>query len=291
MDYLTTADVAAYLRIKERTVYDLVARRAIPCSRATGKLLFPRRAIDRWVDSNLDALDGRVLSPPPIVGGSSDPLLEWALRESGSGLATLFEGSTRGLKRFGGAEAVAVGLHLKDGAGDGYNRDAVCTLTGVHDLVLIEWAERDQGLVVARGNPLGLGGVSDLAERRPRIVLRQEGAGAQVLLDALLSAAGIGPEALNVCGHWALTDMDVGAAIADGVVDCGVAIGAVARRFGLDFVPLHRERFDLACRRRDYFEPPLQTLFAFTRTAAFAQKAAQLGHYGTERTGAVRFNA
>ncbi len=291
MEYLTTAEVAAYLRIKERTVYDLVSRRAIPCSRATGKLLFPRRAIDRWVDSNLDVLDGRVRSPPPIVGGSSDPLLEWALRESGSGLATLFEGSTRGLKRFGAAEALAVGLHLKDGEGEGYNGDAVRSLTGVHDLVLIEWAERDQGLVVARGNPLELTGLRDLAERRPRIVLRQEGAGAQVLLDALLSAAGIGPAALQFCDHPALTDMDVGSAVADGVADCGLAIGAVARRFGLDFVPLHRERFDLACRRRDYFEPPLQKLFAFARTGAFAQKAAQLGHYGIAGTGAVRFNA
>ena len=80
-------------------------------------------------------------------------------------------------------------------------------------------------------------------------------------------------------------------AVADGGADCGLAIGAVARRFGLDFVPLHRERFDLALSRRVYFEPALQTLFAFTRTPAFAEKASQFGHYGLERTGTVRFNA
>src|SRR5687768_10655120 len=112
MDYLTTQEVAAYLRLKERTVYDLVARRAIPCSRVTGKLIFPRRLIDRWLDANIQFVHGAVLTPPPIVARSSDPLLEWALRESGSGLATLFEGSTNGLKRLTGAQAAAVGLHL-----------------------------------------------------------------------------------------------------------------------------------------------------------------------------------
>ena len=111
-EYLTTAEVCDYLRLKERTIYELVARRAIPCSRATGKLLFPRRLIDRWVESHVEMQDARLAAPPPIVAGSSDPLLEWALRESGSGLATLFEGSGAGLKRLAAGEALAAGLHL-----------------------------------------------------------------------------------------------------------------------------------------------------------------------------------
>jgi molybdate-binding protein len=218
-------------------------------------------------------------------------LLEWALRESGSSLATLFEGSAGGLRRLAAAQATAVGLHLKDAAGDGYNVEAVRALAGVHDLVLIEWAEREQGLVVARGNPLGLEAIADLARTRARLVPRQAGAGGQVLLDQLLAAAGVAPAALLVCDRPALTDADVAAAVADGEADCGLAIGAVARRFGLAFVPLARERFDLACRRRDLLEPPLQRLFAFARTTAFAEKARQLGHYEVERTGTVRFNA
>lgn len=291
MDYLTTSEVAAYLRLKERTVYDLVARKAIPCSRVTGKLIFPRRLVDRWLDANVHLVDGAVLVPPPIVGGSSDPLLEWALRELGCGLATLFEGSTGGLKRFADAQAIAVGLHLIDSDGEGYNREAVQALTGVHDLVLIEWAERDQGLVVAKGNPLNLQSVSDLVERQPRIVARQLGSGGHLLFERLLAGAGLECGALRNCEHPALTETDVASAVADGEADCGLAIGAVARRFGLDFVPLHRERFDIACRRRDYFGAPLQTLFAFARTAAFAAKAGQLGHYAIQGTGNVQFNA
>lgn len=290
-EYLTTSEVAAYLRLKERTIYDLVSRKAIPCSRVTGKLIFPRRLIDRWLDTNMEFIGRTVVIPPPIFGGSSDPLLEWALRESGCGLAMLFEGSTAGLNRFSEAKSLAVGLHLKNLGGDEYNLEAIGTLAGVHDVVLIEWAERDQGLVIARGNPLGLRGLRDVIDSKARFVVRQEGAGGHLLLDFLLDRAQIDRSGLIFCKRPALTETDVASAVADGEADCGLAVGAVARRFGLDFVPLHRERFDIACRRRDYFEPPLQRLFAFARTPAFAEKAKQLGHYGLERTGTVRFNA
>jgi excisionase family DNA binding protein len=289
-EYLTTAEVCDYLRLKERTVYELVARRAIPCSRATGKLLFPRRLIDRWVESRVEMQDARLAAPPPIVAGSSDPLLEWALRESGSGLATLFEGSRAGLQRFAEGEAIAAALHIV-GSDDGYNVEAVRALAGVSDIVLLQWAWRDQGLVVQRGNPLGLVTVEDLAAKGPRIVMRQPGAGADTLLRSLLEATGIEPAGLNVASNVALTETDIAVAVADGAADCGMAVGAVARRFGLGFVPLRRERFDLALSRRSYFEPPLQRLFAFARTEAFRQRADALGHYDASGLGAVELNA
>jgi excisionase family DNA binding protein len=289
-EYLTTAEVCVYLRLKERTVYELVARRAIPCSRATGKLLFPRRLIDRWVESRVEMQGARFASPPRIVAGSSDPLLEWALRESGSGLATLFEGSRAGLQRFAGGEAIAAALHIV-GSDGGYNVEAVRALAGVSGIVLLQWAWRDQGLVIQRGNPLGLAGVDDLRAKRPRIVMRQPGAGADTLLRSLLEAAGIEPAGLNVAPNVALTETDVAVAVADGAGDCGMAVGAVARRFGLGFVPLRRERFDLALRRRSYFEPPLQQLFAFARTEAFRQRADAFGHYDASGLGTVELNA
>ena len=290
-DYMTTAEVCAYLRLKERTIYDLVARKAIPCSRATGKLLFPRRLVDRWVEANLDMQDARLLAPPPIVAGSSDPLLDWALRESGSGLATLAEGSEPGLRRFADGAALAAGLHIYGGAQSGYNVAAVRAIGTVVDLVLIGWAERDQGLIVARGNPLGLAGLDDVAKKRARLIRRQPGAGAQILFDDLARQAGLAGADFTLAAGTALTETDVAAAIADGAADCGLAIGAVARHYGLDFVKLHKERFDIACRRRSYFEPPLQKLFAFARSEAFRAKAAALGFYDLAVAGQVQYNA
>ena len=85
-ELLTTDEAAAYLRLSERKLYELVANRAVPCSKATGRWLFPKAALDQWVMDGLQAARGP--RAPAIVGGSHDPLLEWALRESGSGLAT-----------------------------------------------------------------------------------------------------------------------------------------------------------------------------------------------------------
>ena len=289
-EYLTTAEVCDYLRLKERTVYDLVARRAIPCSRATGKLLFPRRLIDRWVETHVEMRSGSIFAPPPIVAGSSDPLLDWALRESGSGLATLFEGSRAGLRRLAAGEAVAVGLHLR-GADGTYNVEAVRVLAGVSDLVLLRWAFRDQGLVVGRGNPLGISGLTDVVEKSARMIMRQPGSGADTLLEELLARTGLSRDAFAKSVRIALTETDVAAAVADGEADCGLAIGAAARRFGLEFVPLERERFDLALRRRSFFEPPLQKLFAFGRTERFRAQAQALGFYDADGAGAVELNA
>src|SRR5882762_10115100 len=99
-DLLTTEETAAYLRLSERKLYDLVANGAVPCTKVTGKWLFPKAALDRWLAAGLIAPAGLMHAPaPPIVGGSHDPLLEWVLRESGCQLASLPEGSEAGLRR------------------------------------------------------------------------------------------------------------------------------------------------------------------------------------------------
>ncbi|MDH3791906.1 MAG: helix-turn-helix domain-containing protein, partial [Rhodospirillales bacterium] len=92
-DFMTTKEVADYLRIKERRVYELVRRRAIPCTRVTGKWLFPRTLIDVWLAESAAGQGSTRIQAPPVVAGSHDPLLDWAARESGCGLALLPGGS------------------------------------------------------------------------------------------------------------------------------------------------------------------------------------------------------
>ncbi|MFC6491220.1 helix-turn-helix domain-containing protein, partial [Nitratireductor sp. GCM10026969] len=113
MDFLTTSEAAEYLRLGERKLYELVADNAIPCSKVTGKWLFPRHELDRWVLSGLTRPEGMVpAAPPPIVGGSQDDLLEWALRQSGSGLASLTEGTESGVGRLMRGEVAAAAIHF-----------------------------------------------------------------------------------------------------------------------------------------------------------------------------------
>ena len=109
-DLLTTDEAATYLRMSERKLYELVAHGAVPCSKVTGRWLFPKAALDRWVAAGLAIPAARHQPAPPIGGGSHDPLLEWALRESGSGLASLPEGSEAGLGRLTRGEVMAAAL-------------------------------------------------------------------------------------------------------------------------------------------------------------------------------------
>lgn len=290
-DFLTTEEVARYLRLKERTVYELVRTRRIPCSRVTGKLLFPRRLIDLWVASGLDYAGNELAAAPAVIAGGDDPLLEWALRASGSGLGLLSGRSEEGLMRLAGGQAVAAGLHMLDPEGGDYNLGAVRALQGLADLVLIAWARREQGFAVAPGNPRGIAGPSDLARPGMRLARREEGDPAQGLLHHLVAGARLRVDSLTVIAPPALTDRDVAEAVAAGEADAGITLRATARRARLGFVPLCWERFDLALRRRDYFEPPLQRLLQVTRSEAFARQAAALGGYDTTATGAVRYNA
>src|SRR5947208_16889232 len=110
-ELLTTDEAAEYLRLSERKLYELVAERAVPCSKVTGRWLFPRAALDRWVTSGLIA-GATLAAAPPIVGGSHDPLLERALRESGCALASLPEGSEEGLRRLTQREVMIAAIHL-----------------------------------------------------------------------------------------------------------------------------------------------------------------------------------
>jgi excisionase family DNA binding protein len=289
-EFLTTKEVAALLRIKERKVYELVAAHAIPVSRVTGKLLFPRAMIEAWVWQQAECQGGieGLHRRPPVLAGSHDPLLEWALRQSGSELAAFFDGSLDGLGRLAAGQAIAAGLHVYEPETEDWNRGHIArAMTGM-PVVLIEWAGRVQGLVVPPGNPHGIAGLGELAGRT--LIPRQERSGSHLLLEHLMRKEGLERTRLELLAPPARSEADVALAVAEGKADAGFAVETVARQFRLGFVPLFRERFDLAVWRRDYFEPPLQKLLGFARTAAFAQRSAELGGYDIAGLGRVHYN-
>ena len=123
-EFYTTHELAALLRVKERKVYDLVAKETLPFRRVTGKLLFPRDEIAQWLQATASpatrgARRGRrrrsEAQRPLVAAGGHDPLLEWALRESRSGIAGFFDGALDGLQRAQAGDCVAAGLHIPEG--------------------------------------------------------------------------------------------------------------------------------------------------------------------------------
>src|SRR5450631_1764489 len=274
MQLFTTAEAASYLRLKERKIYEMVAEGTVPCTKVTGRWLFPKADIDHWLASSVTRPEGMTRpEPAPIIGGSHDPLLEWALRESGSGLATLAVGSEAGFNRFTAGETIA----------------AVSSRSDLQNAVMIAFCRREQGLLLAPGNPLKIRAIEDVIAKRARIAMRPKGAGAQLLLLSLLHRAKAAPDALVSVSPVCPTGPDIAQAIRAGRADAGIATRSVANSAGLDFVPLVWEPFDLLMRQRDYFHPPLQALIRFLQSDELAARAQEMGGFDLVAAGTVRF--
>jgi putative molybdopterin biosynthesis protein len=291
LELLTTAEAADYIRIRERKLYELIAERQVPCTKVTGKWLFPRADLDRWLLAGMARPHGVVpAEPSPIVGGSHDPLLQWALGESRAGLAILPEGSEAGYRRFLRGEIVAAAIHFHDV--DDPERDAnvevVSREATLYDAVLIGFAAREQGMLVAAGNPLGISSLLDALSKKARLIVRPAGAGAQQLLEAQLKRDGLQVSDCLIAAE-APTGPDIAQAIRAGYGDYGIATRAVALATGLDFIPLTTERFDLLMRQRDAFRAPLQKLLNLLRSSLFAERARDLGGLNVSGAGSVRW--
>ncbi|UUX52018.1 helix-turn-helix transcriptional regulator [Nisaea acidiphila] len=289
--FLTVRELADLLRVKERKVYQLAADGEVPCRRVTGKLLFPRDEIEAWIGGGDDSAGVPEVSGmrPAIVAGSHDPLLDWAIRESGAALPTLFDGSLDGLHRFQRREVSVAAIHIPEAAGVRWNLDAVDALGPRRDAVLISWARRSRGLIVAAGNPLGIATVTDLEGRR--VIPRQDMAGSQILLRQLLDESGLGEADIRRIDPPARTESEVAEAVHAGRADCGLGLAAAAGQSDLGFVPLVEEEFDLLVCRKFYFERPFQSLLDFARSALFRVRAEELGGYDISGLGRIRDNA
>ncbi len=278
-EFLTVREVAALLRLKERKIYDLAATGALPCSKATGKLLFPAADLRAWIDGARTG--GAAVRRPDIVLGSHDPLLDWALRRR-CGLASYFDGSHDGLARFSADEGIMTGLHIHDA--DGWN---VAAQGCAPDSVLVHFAARSRGLVY-RQSACKIERLADLAGLR--MVPRQAESGTAALFVALASQAGLDVKQV-LLAETARTEDEAVQAVARGDADATFGLASVAHDYGLAFLPVIEERFDLLVDRKAWFDPALQKFWAFCRTDSFRCRAQGLKGYDVCDLGQVIWNA
>ena len=289
-EYLTVKELADLLRLKERKIYDLAASGAVPCSRATGKLLFPADEIRAWIEAAKSGGTGPVTPPaprPPILLGSHDPLLDWAVRQSQCGLASFYDGSLDGLERFARGEGMIAGLHIHDPDTDSWNIAAVSRAAANQNAALVGFAARRRGLVFRAGGS-ALQGLGDLPGHR--LVPRQPESGTDGLFRTLAKRERLDLSKLTLM-EVARTEDDAVEAVRRGEGDVAFGLEAVARNYGLEFAPLIEEHFALLVDRKAWFEPQVQALIAFCGTETFKMRAANYGGYDIETFGAVLWNA
>jgi len=286
--YLTTRELAALLRIRERKVYELVAKGEVPCSKATGKLLFPRQEVESWLLRHGSGLMTRTDAlRPDVVLGSHDPLLDWAIRASGSGFATFYDGSSDGLDRFVSGEGAVAGLHLFHAGTESWNTEFVKEKCSNLEAVLIEFGWRDRGLLVPRGNPHGVESIADLL--RLRLAARQPGAGAEMLMNDHLEENAIDSTKVNRI-VVARTETEAATAVTGGEADVCFGLRSVAKQHQLAFVPVGKERFDLLIDRRMWFESGCQALLGFMKSGAFLEKCERFTGYDCGGLGTIHYN-
>jgi putative molybdopterin biosynthesis protein len=263
--------------------------------RADGLLVVPRLQEGFEAGQTVDVELLRPLSEieeTTVVIGSHDIALDvlanhLKVKFPEASLSSAHVGSLGGLLALRRGEAHVAGTHLLDETTGEYNVSYIQKHLPGRGVVLVNLAYREQGFIVAPGNPLGIKGFEDLAREGVRFVNRQRGAGTRVLLDYHLRLRGIGPD--RVCGYEReeYTHMAVAAAVAGGTADCGLGIRAAASALGLDFVPVAEERYDLCILKEYWDQPVVGRLLEVIRDPRFQADVYALGGYDLRDCGRI----
>jgi putative molybdopterin biosynthesis protein len=227
-----------------------------------------------------------------VVIGSHDLTIdllaeELARRYPGRRLASANVGSLGGLIALGRCEAHLAGSHLLDEETGEYNVSYIKRVLPDTRVVLLGFVQREQGLIVPKGNPKHIQTLADLTRRDVVFINRQRGAGTRVLLNYRLRQQGIDPHQIQGYDRQEYTHLAVAAAVASGAADAGMGILAAARALGLDFIGTDMERYDLVLPAQFYHDELLAPLLSIVRDPAFAARVRALGGYTTPKIGEV----
>jgi putative molybdopterin biosynthesis protein len=225
-----------------------------------------------------------------VVTGSHDLVLDLAAstlrdRDPRVTLASSNVGSLGGLTALRDGLCHVAGSHLLDPDSGEYTLPYLERLLPDRELAVVRLVHRDQGLIVASGNPKGITAIEDVARRGLRYVNRQRGAGTRMLLDHRLAQDGVEPNAIDGYRREEHTHLAVAAAVAAGRADCGLGVLAAARAFGLDFVPVAKEPYDLVLLEESLEAELLGPLLELLDSPGFREAVKGLGGYDTAEMG------
>lgn len=299
-EMMNTREVASYLRIHEKQVYALIKSKRIPSTRVTGKWVFPKKLIDEWIESNARAgleqarQKSKRVEGALLASGSNDPMLDILhtfMRKSYPEfyIFSANTGSTDGLKALNLGYTDIAWSHLFDPKSGEYNIPFLSTDLPNIKPIVVNLFERDLGFVTAPKNPLDIRGFEDLPRKGVRFLNRQKGAGTRVLLDHHLKRLKISPLRISGYEKEVYTHFEVGLSILSKEADVGIATVAVSKLFGLSFIPITRERFDMILDRSTFFERGVQAFIEVLTSGGFRDRVARLGDYDFKNSGKMLF--
>lgn len=286
--FMSVKQVASYLQLNEKKIYALVGDGKIPATRVTGKWMFPRELVDRWM---LNSAHGGLLADRLIITGSDDPLLHRVIgrfsSETGHQALIGFTptGTRLGLDLLDAHRADVCALHWGPSEESGTRHPALLRqCEGHRNWVLIRAFRREQGLLLSPALAQQSLTAKDLLDPRYRWALRQHGAGTQRYFLEILARHGIRPEQLN-CSATGLSEREAASALRMGRADVAPGPRAAATEFGLEFLSHGWESFDLTLPRDIWFRRLFQDLLNGLRSEETARDAKGLGGYDLSGSG------
>lgn len=288
----TTREIAKFLNINEKMVYSLISEKGLPATKVTGKWLFPINLVRQWVEAGTENYPQTAQLPPyhglVLIAGSNDLLLDKLIatfnvkHEHHMALFGM-AGSLGGLKALKQNLCHIASSHLV-GDNDEYNfpflRDEMDQMPAV-----VNFCQREQGIVVQKGNPKKIESVKDLCGPEITIVNRQMGTGTRKLFDKMLETRGIDGQTISGYDTTLSRHMDVGLEILNHRADAGPAIRPVASILGLDFIPVSWERFDLLITKERFFDQGIQLFLSLLKGKVIRETADKYGGYDLSMTG------
>jgi putative molybdopterin biosynthesis protein len=241
------------------------------------ELLKPVQAIEKTIvvvgshDNTLDQLADHVKAAYPDLALSSSHV-----------------GSMGGLMAIKKGVCHLAGSHLLDTQDGSYNLSYIKRFLPNVGVKVVNLVLRDQGLILARGNPKGIAGIDDLQREDVTFVNRQGGSGTRILLDYKLRTMQIDPGRINGYGFEEFTHMAVAVSVLSGTADVGLGIYAAAKALNLDFIPVITEQYDLIIPETHFNSSNIQRLLEIINNKEFQQRVEALGGYSTARTGEIR---
>ncbi|WHX40086.1 helix-turn-helix transcriptional regulator [Mesobacillus sp. AQ2] len=297
MQIYTPDEIASMLKISKHTVYEMIKRGDLAAFKVGNKMRIEESEFERYKTS-MSATPARVQEAKGNsqhsvqLAGSHDFLVEQLVKyiaSEGTGLSITpsYIGSLEGLMMLYRGSADIAAVHLLDPTSQQYNLPFIRQLFVHEPITVMRLASREQGMIVAKGNPKDITGVKDLARTDVTIVNRQKGAGTRFLLDSFLANEKLEPT--NVKGYeneeW--THLGAAAHISRGTADAAFGIRCAASQLGLDFIPLTREQFDLVFRWTPGNKEALQHLIDLIQLTNFKDSIADLDGYDAEEFGNI----
>ena len=300
-EMMNTKELAHYLGVHEKQVYLLIREKQVPATRITGKWVFPKKLIDEWIESHTQEgiaqarQKGKRVEGALLAAGSNDPvldILQTHLRKIHPEfyIFSANTGSTEGLKALDRGYTDIAWSHLFDHETGEYNLPFLPKYLSSIKPVVVNLFHRELGFVMAQDNPQGLKNFEDLTRKGTRFINRQQGAGTRVLLDYHLQKLGIPADQIAGYDKEVFTHFEVGLSILSGEADVGLATGAISKLFGLSFVPITQESFDMILDKSIFFEKGIQALIEILNSQGFRSKIAGLGSYDFNNSGKILYS-